>query len=139
MSEHIKFSKNTEWLRPFIVASGKYVPIEKLRKVHGFRVAKGLEEQVDGSILKWNGKFSINLRMQNLKEDKKKYQNVRYEALLVVLAHELAHMLEWEHTPEHFRLMTQIMRRFVRVLRNLPVEDTSLMWDKRLKRNKDSA
>ena len=138
MTEHIKFSKNTEWLAPFIAAASRYVPIEKLRKVHGFRVAKGLEEQVDGSILKWHGKFSINLRMQNLK-DGKKYQNVRYEALLVVLAHELAHMLEWEHTSEHFRLMSKIMLRFHRVIRKMSIKDTSLTWDKRFKINKESA
>jgi len=138
MIEHVKFTKNTEWLKPFIAASGSLVPLDKLRRVRGFRVARGLEEQVEASCIRYRGRFSINLRMQNVPLSKgEKYTNVRYEPLLIALAHELAHMVEWEHTYKHFHLMSKIMKKFGRVIDKIGIEDTSFRWDNKFKKNKE--
>jgi len=44
--------------------------------------------------------------------------------VLITLAHELAHLKHWEHTPEHFKLQTQILARFAKVLKDLGIKDT---------------
>lgn len=130
----IKLSKNIEWLRPFVNSVAHMVPLDKLKSIKGYRVQKNMEENQDGSLIKYGGKYFMTIRIQNVPKPPKDmhYKNIRYANLLDTLAHELAHLVHWEHTAEHFRLQAQILLQFSYLLDKVGIEDTSFRWNKKI-------
>jgi hypothetical protein len=122
---NIKFSKNALWLRPYLKQVKDIIPLDKIVSIKGYRVRKGLEECLDGSTHKYRGKYFINIRLWNLNDGGTVHRRGRYEQIVHVLAHELAHIIHFEHPPDHFRLTGRIMMRFARVMSKEGITDTS--------------
>src|ERR1700679_2817310 len=94
-----KLSKNVSFLAPFLKGLGKIVPISKVAYIRGYRVAKGLNEKADASIVRHSySKYSINLKTQALVNGNKLHKYETLEKVLLELAHELAHLKDWNHS-----------------------------------------
>jgi len=117
-----KLTSNVSFLSPFLKGLGRIVPIERVSSVKGYRVTKGLTERQQASIIRHSQrKYSINLKVQALKN--KKYEYPTLEQVLLDFSHELAHLIEWHHTPEHFRIQSKIMLHFAKQLRNNGIKE----------------
>jgi hypothetical protein len=121
----MKLTKNLNFLKPFLVGL-RLVQVSKVSVIRGYRVTTGLNEQQRASIIKYNNnKYCINLKIQNLIDRGTDYKYPTIEQILIDLAHELAHLKEWEHTPKHFKLQAKIMLHFSKVLKELNIMDHS--------------
>ena len=49
-----ELTKNVSFLKPFLKGVGKIVPLAKLTRIKGYRVAKGLEEQKHAGIVEYD-------------------------------------------------------------------------------------
>ena len=122
-----KFDKNLSFLKPFLKGISKIVPIYNVGHIKSYRVAKGLTERGQASIVKHSYKnYTINLKTQALVNKGKEHQYETLEQILLDLAHELSHLLEWDHTSKHFKIQSKIMLHFARKLRKNGIEDHSM-------------
>lgn len=130
----VKLSKNLDWLFPFLVSVEHLVPLHKLKNIRSYSVKNGLEEQAYGSIVRSrnNKSFSINLKTTiNERKNKRKEPKPEFVArILETLAHELSHLVVWEHTSEHFALQAVILYEFAQVLKTMQIEDTYIRIDR---------
>lgn len=121
-----KFTKNVEWLKPFVKQIGYLAPLSKLQYIRGYKVRKGLNELAWASITKYSAnRYTISLRVESLVKNGRKHKPSTIETTLLSLAHELAHLKHWEHTPEHFKLQARIISRFSLLLKKNRVYDHS--------------
>jgi hypothetical protein len=127
-----KFNKNVAWLEPFFAKAKGLVPIHKVSAIKGFSVPLEKTECVDGQMTKHeDGYIVITLRTHNqILRANQNGTNTAYRHkrrmicdVLLVLAHELAHLKYWEHTPEHWELECKIIRRFISELKRRGVKD----------------
>lgn len=121
----MKYTKNTLWLIPFITEVANLIPYKKITNIRGYKVKAGLSEQTDGSTLNWNNKYSINLLLLTYCTQRKQHRPKPMHFILDTLAHELAHTVHWEHSPEHYALQAKIMLKFAKVLKKLNINDSS--------------
>lgn len=131
MKNNIKYSKNVLWLKPFVEKAKDLIAYKKIVKIRGYQVKAKLDEQTDASIIiddSKNGQMSINLLIKSYSKTKKEHRSKPMHYILDSFAHELAHTIEWEHTPEHYRLQARIMLRFAQVIDKLRIKDTSLCF-----------
>lgn len=121
-----KFSKSLEWMVPFVYSVEHLVPLHKLKAIRGYSVKNGKEEQAYGSIIRRSRYYTINLKttINEVKNVKRKPKPEFVARSLEVLAHELSHLVVWEHTSEHFALQAIILYEFAKVLKSLQIEDT---------------
>jgi hypothetical protein len=125
----MKISKNMEWSRPYLDAVHAHV---KVSSIKGYVVPPGKEVQTLGVCHKRRTKHAISIALNENSAFNTVSKPVRLEDVLFVLAHELAHTVEWDHTPEHLRVTANLLETFAIVSEKLGVKDTSL----RLKRDK---
>ena len=125
-----KYQKSVAWLEPFVKAAKGIVPVHKLTQLKGFKVTLDKVEDTDGqTLVDVNKSVTITLRTHNhiyRANDNGTHTAYRHkpcptEHMLWTLAHELAHLKEWNHTPTHLKVMSQLLRRFSRVLSQLQV------------------
>ena len=122
----MKIAKNVKWIEPFVDAVAHLLPMHRLIQIRGYKVRKGVADICWGSITRDDGhKFEINLKIFEKKHKYDKHKRSRYEMVLQTLAHELAHMVHWEHTPDHFEFQSKLMLRFSNVLRKEGIKDHS--------------
>jgi hypothetical protein len=130
---NIKYAKNVLWLRLFVESASKLVPLSTVARIRGYRVREGCKPASQGGTTKVNRrKYSINILLYDTKEDGKKHRLRRYYHVLETLAHELAHIVEWEHDDAHFKLTAQILQKFSAVLSEVGITDTSKYVSKKL-------
>jgi hypothetical protein len=115
----VTYSKNAEWARPYVESVRFLVPLNKLRAVKGYVIAAGLSSSQEAAIIKKGNRYTITIKLEN---DGK---TLHLEDLFVALAHELAHLVEWEHTPAHLRLMAEVLQVFANTAKVEGVRDTS--------------
>jgi hypothetical protein len=134
-----KLNKNVSFLKPFLKGISRIVPMSKLSKIRGYRVATGLNERQQAGITKYHGTglYVITLKIQKLVEENTKYRYTTLEQILLDLSHELAHLHEWEHTPRHFHIQVKVMTHFAKVLRQLQIQDHSIRIN-RIRRTNES-
>lgn len=121
----LRLTKNVEFLKPFLKGL-RLIQLSKVSTIRGYRVGTGLNEQQRASIIRYsNKKYCINLKVRNLTDHNNSYKHPTIEQILIDLAHELAHLKEWEHTPKHFKLQAKIMLHFSNVLKELDITDHS--------------
>lgn len=125
------YSKNMEWLKPFVRAAKTLVPTERLMKVHGYTVPKGRESTAYGRKYTVGNRYVITLLAREWSKSKKKFVKDTYEIILDTLAHELAHTVYFKHTPEHYRLKYKIGLRFVKVLKKQGIKDHSITYGRK--------
>lgn len=121
----IKYSKNALWLKPYVDSAKNLVDLDKVRSVKGYRVAINKKPQCDGRTTQWYMKRRriITIRIWEAPADI--HLRSRYEDILVTLAHELAHIPYWDHTPDHFKLVGKLMVKFAKILERENILDTS--------------
>ena len=107
------YSKNLIWLEPFVNAVKHKIPLEKLKSIKGYRIPMSKEERSSGMCTALRGFYSITLlthvQDRDTKTSKKFYRTKTIEDLLATLAHELTHLVEWEHTAEFAKLYGYIL------------------------------
>ena len=115
----MKITKNMLWCDPFIKSVKDLIPLEKLVKVSGYIVPFGKEAINDGSLYKTGNRYTLQVRLNYCRKPTKKahYERCPLPGILDTLAHELAHIQEWEHSVEHMKLQYRIMQRFANVIK----------------------
>lgn len=121
-----KFHKSVEWIKPFVKSANGLVDLKKLNVVRGYKVVPHKQIGTYASIIRNgnNKSFSINM-LTHHNDVLTATQYPEYvEPFLDTLAHELAHIVHWEHTVEHFELKVRILARFSKVIKQLGIKDT---------------
>lgn len=127
----IYYSKNVKWLKPFVDAVKDSVPTNRIKSIRGYRVPLKLDQDGYAQITQYEGerKYCITLRIFDVERTpvtrRKKHTKTRCETILISLAHELAHLVYWEHTPEHFDYQARILQKFSKVLEKYKIKDHS--------------
>lgn len=126
MKHEIKYDKNVVCFKPFIDAAKSLIAFNKITRLRGYKVKKGLTEQTDGSTVEYtDGTFVISLLTNSYVKSKKEYRPKPLHYILDTLAHELAHTVHWEHTYKHYELHGKIASKFAKVIKQLGIKDTS--------------
>jgi hypothetical protein len=125
----VKVSKNMEWAFPFLHNSGL---VGKLCAVQGYTVPVGKEVKTQGLCTVRGSKFEIRICLNRTYDHYTTSRAAVLEDLLFTLAHELAHTVVWEHSPEHTEITAELLAEFAKTAKRLGVKDTS----KRLLRGK---
>lgn len=121
-----KLTKSVTFLEPFLKGLQPIIPMHKVSHIRGYRVAKGLNERGQASIIRHSTKrYTINLKVEALVDGNKQHEYQTIEQILLDLAHELAHLKEWQHTPEHFKLQAKVMLHFAKLLKVNDIKDHS--------------
>ena len=90
--------------------SGYLVPVGKHLRAMGRCHSKGRRYNITVALNHTRGFVSIPLSLEDV---------------LITVAHELAHTVEWEHTPKHLALTTHYLKIFARVAKRIGIKDTS--------------
>jgi hypothetical protein len=127
----IKYTTTSAWLAPYVDSVSHLIPIERLSAIKGYKVLKNKEINQQGQIILdlTNKRFTITLRTEKYSKVDKVYRNEYIANVLETLAHELAHMVHWEHTPAHWKLQATIQTEFGTVLDRLNIEDTQVRFE----------
>ena len=121
------------WLLPYLMASRKFgVPVWRIREIKGYYVPEGkAEAQAAQTILHaGTSRYVITILKfhQSIMGDGETLRVTGYleasegfmfEGTLQTLAHELAHLVHWEHTPDRFVLETRILAGYARLAKRL--------------------
>jgi len=120
----MKYLKNTHFLEPYINSVEDLVPITKLISIKAYRIRLDCWARQDGVLEDvGNGRIKMRVRLWSPNSSKTRHVPIRWYYLFDTLAHELAHLKEWEHTPRHYRLQSELMRRFARVAEDHDIVD----------------
>lgn len=122
------YSKNMAWLEPFMSAATGFVPVDKVMRVHGYRVPKGKTASVYGRKYTLGNRYVITILAEEWSRSSKGYVKDSYEIILDTFAHELAHTVYFEHTPEHYRLKCKILLSFSKILKKQGIIDHSIPY-----------
>jgi hypothetical protein len=144
-TDHIKFSKNVEWLRPFADKAANLIPLKKLVQVKGYRVPLENLAQIEGQCVTRDNHKSHIITLRIFKNEQKKVgynkftaykqSRSRVSTILETFAHELAHIKHWEHNPAHWKLQAQIQMRFASLLQSWDVQDIEIKNPAKLMEN----
>jgi hypothetical protein len=110
--------KNLEWLRPYIESVEYLLPkLKKLKRISSKTGNKERWQHSHGLITYFDNKsyrITFYITYHSMSDDKIKQYNTK--DLLHFLAHELAHLEHWDHTPQHTLLECTIMSAFMNKL-----------------------
>jgi hypothetical protein len=133
----IKFSKDIEYLKDMVLFVKDLVPLEKLAEIKTRQQDKKKYSRSYAMIYQYKkgnrNTYTIYLRPK-IFEIKRVRPNLftqtkltrrHYGGFLDDLAHELAHLVYWEHNLDHLELTSKIMRKFVQWHRknNVKIKD----------------
>lgn len=123
--DKIKFTKNVAWLKPFVHAARRKVPLKTIKSIRGYQVPKGKHETTYGSTTYFKKEGWKKAHICLLIRDRRtgKLEPSRAETILLTLIHELAHVVHWEHTPEHFKLQGELVILFYDLLKKSGIKD----------------
>jgi hypothetical protein len=107
--------KELEWTREYIEAVSHLIPkIRQLKKISSRKGSKEFWQHFHGLITYFDKKsFRITLYTTYHEPLSDKIKNYSTIDILQYLAHELAHLEHWDHTPQHKYLETIIMSVFM--------------------------
>jgi hypothetical protein len=110
----LKYSKELEWLRPYIEKARVCVPnIDKLDALYKLPLKKNKRQTIAGVCHEQGGRYKIFLyteynsikKYNPLTLKRKKYSKID---IIEHLAHELSHMVHWDHCPKRLILQSQL-------------------------------
>lgn len=126
---------NLQWLTPYLKAVAHIVPLDRIKTIKGYRVPLHHIENQEGALTRYKHKKKVTIALLTQMHKIKKAHigelkiAVRHvdmvkdpvfqERILCTLAHELAHLIHWEHNRRRFELETRIYRVFGRVMLKL--------------------
>jgi hypothetical protein len=120
----MKISKPLEWVRPYVEHVADIVPVHCLEKIIGIsprkdkisaNIARYVKTDTGRHYISMNTFAWVNVSLVPLKRERTEWTKVE---LLEHLAHELAHIVHWEHDAHHFHLQAEIMVRFAKMLKS---------------------
>lgn len=128
-SHEVKIDEDLLWLWPyFMYAKRLEIPIWRVAVITGYTVPTGCERHQEAAIISMdNNKFKINLRkrkglwkhIQREGDPVEDWMGQRcssfLESALEALAHELSHVVFWEHDSERWELEKRIELSFARL------------------------
>lgn len=117
----IAISPGLEWVREFLVQAAPLAPLHKLRSVKGYKTKGKWQDYTQGLI--WRKGRVREITIAEYVQTHRGHAPRPPGIILEVLAHELAHLVEWEHTPEHWILELKIMNRFARLCKRVGIKD----------------
>jgi hypothetical protein len=113
----IKICQELEWLRPYALLGMMLVPRKhKLARIGKWTLGKSRGKDEFAALIqrKKGGPHRIWLHTHYYSgEEEKRFSKID---ILNHLAHEIAHMEDWKHTPRHKRLEAKIVRAFMKRL-----------------------
>lgn len=120
-----RLAKDIQWLGPFLRLAKGLVPIHRIREIRTARTPLDKIEHSVATCGKLPGGFyrivikTHYQRQKAIGEGRFVHSGyARHSKLFVLdsLAHELAHVKHWEHTPQHLVLQSKLLLRFAREL-----------------------
>lgn len=127
----MKVSKNMRWALPYIHATKRLVPHKRIKEVQGYCLRPGVTASVFGQCIPVGRKYKVTICLSD-NEASLTPKPTYFHMAIETLAHELAHVVEWDHSPKHLALTARILHRFAEVAEEQGVRDTS----RRLKESK---
>lgn len=131
-----QFYKTVAWLEPFLYATAGLIPISKIKVVKGFSVPYSVGFEVTGASCSTDTHRSYTISIRTHSQMFKRNANGTFSPkrhrrryiydILGDFAHELAHVVHWEHTLEHWLLECKLQRRFISKLREYGVPEVTL-------------
>jgi len=124
-SKNILIFSEYEWMRPFIKEVSHLIPKNKrITKIYSVDIQEDKAQRYLGLCATRNFRsYSIGLYKRRWWISKWKHYERKREALTLTkisilqnLAHEIAHVTHWDHTPERQMLENKIMNIFMRNL-----------------------
>ena len=127
-THEIEIDDDLCYLAPYLMASKKIgIPIWRISKLHGYSVPIDKMEQQQAAIIKDANKkvvITILKKRQIMKKTKGKIEvcgyddadtGFHFENTLDSFAHELAHVLNWQHNQDRFILEKKLQLAFARL------------------------
>lgn len=121
-----QISRDLKWIWPYLDSVGDLVPLSSIKKISYYKTREMLGPARHKAIihrLDNNKNFNIFIRTTLTKDQRIPICSSNQEDILFYLAHELAHVVHWDHDPQHFKLMADIFQRFGRVLKKIHFEE----------------
>jgi hypothetical protein len=124
----LEIDDDMSWMIPYLmVAKRKGVPIWRIGQIKGYVIPEGKAEGQQAQIfINENGKkYTITMLKQKQvmggdgrRQKVVAYQDIEdayaFEDTLLTLAHELMHLVEWNHTADHLILTAKLFLAFAR-------------------------
>lgn len=120
-------AKELEWVREYVQAVQHLLPeLKRLKRISAKKAHKDYVQRVHATCWEYyadHKSYKINLyvsksSVSSLRPLKIKLSRYSTMELLMNLAHELAHLRHWEHTPDHKSLECSIALVFMNMLKN---------------------
>lgn len=134
----MRIVKRLQWLEPYLNKVGHLVNLNRISKINVYSprldattYAQGYATLVQGAkpYITISIYYLVISKLNPLKRRKKPYAKID---ILNTLAHELAHLEHWDHTPEHRKLENKISSIFMTLLSktNYVSEEHEMKYDK---------
>jgi hypothetical protein len=120
-------TRELEWLRDYVHAIEPMLPeVKRLKRISGKKAHKDYVQRVHATCWEYYAdkkSYKINLytsksSVSSLRPLKMKLSKYSTMEILMNLAHELAHLRHWDHTPDHKILECSIALVFMNLLKN---------------------
>lgn len=133
--------KELEWMRGYIESVSHLLPkLKQLKKISSMKGNKERWQHCHGLITYFDKKsFRITLYTSYHAQFTDRILPYSTIDLLQYLAHELAHLEHWDHTPDHKQLECIVLTLFMTRLKQagyVSEEEEMKEWDKRVKSKK---
>ena len=120
----IKISKELEWIRPYLKKVNHLVPVGRVPKILAVKAKKDKLHNHKAVICKDDdtGEMLYISLYLYVYRTKRLIPHSRYKVtyskidLLIHLAHELSHIVNWDHTPQHKHLENRMCNIFMNKL-----------------------
>lgn len=116
---------STKFLEPYLHSVRDLVNIKRIIRIKGYKVPIDNAELIDASLTKYLAAGEYVMAIRTHSNAKSSHKKRSLENILIALAHELAHLKEWEHSIEHFKLELKILSKFTKVMTKLNIKDHS--------------
>lgn len=124
----MKINKNLSWLKEYLELAQEYVPaLKNIKEVKELYHQKNKMQRIQGSLSYdiFFGNYTLSLyttyKRIEVKNRRTKAVIKPYSTIdvLSTLAHEIAHLKYWDHTPKHKMLESQLTMLFMEHLEKL--------------------
>jgi hypothetical protein len=129
----MKIHPSLFWVKPFLASANGLVSLKNVLEISAYKVPLSKQSKTDAQLITYTAdathKIMINTHWQkteslgNGKFKNTRYKRVRLNFMLDSLAHELAHIKYWDHSPNHLRLQAKLLSRMANIAKQLGIED----------------
>lgn len=114
MRKQTRFPGKLEWLRPYLELGMTYVSVGKfVERVGLWSLGKGRGKNCAAALFQDSEGEPYRIWIHSHFEENRIHSRID---ILKLLAHEIAHMEDWKHTPKHEALCSKITVAFMKML-----------------------